>query len=175
MSSHTAFSIGANLGDRAAALLHAVRRLSAITGYELLGKSGIYETEPVGGLEQPDFLNQVVVLESLDCPEMVETEYRAEALLGVCSSIEWDLRRKRIERWGPRTLDVDILAIGDLVLDSPGLKIPHSRLAERAFVLVPWNEVDPAFVVPGLASVQELAERLTESERRSVRCFLRSS
>ena len=168
-SSHAAFSVGANQGDRVAALTHAVRRLSAVTGYELASVSGIYETDPVGGPDQPEFLNQVVILNALDEPEVANTEYRAEALLNLCHSIEQDRHRERTERWGPRTLDVDILAIGDLVLDSPKLTVPHPLLAERAFVLIPWNEVDPGFVVPGLASVQELAERMTESERGKVR------
>lgn len=152
-----------------AALAHAVNRLSAVTGYELAGVSGIYETDPVGVSDQPDYLNQVVVLGALDEPAVANTDYRADALFSVCHSIERDLQRERRERWAPRTLDVDILAVGDLVLDFPDLTIPHPRLAERAFVLIPWAEVDPLFDVPGLASVQELANRMTESQRRSVR------
>ena len=169
-SSHAAFSVGANLGDRTAALGHALGRLSVVTGYELVGASGIYETDPVGGPNQPDYLNQIVILRALDEPGVANTEYRAKALLNVCHSIEQDRHRERTEHWGPRTLDVDILAIGNLVLDSPKLTIPHPRLADRAFVLIPWSEVDPGFVVPGLASVQKLAERMTESERRKLRC-----
>ena len=171
--SHVAFSVGANLGDRVAALAHALGRLSVVTGYELVGTSGIYQTDHVGGSDQPDYLNQVVILGALDEPAVANSDYRAEALLNVCHSIEQDLQRERRERWGPRTLDVDILAIGHLVLDFPDLRIPHPRIAERAFVLIPWAEVDPSFDVPGLASVQELADRMTESERRSVRSFRR--
>lgn len=171
--SRVAFSLGANLGDREAALTHAVERLAAVTGYELAAASEIYETDPVGGPDQPKYLNQVVVLRALDEPTVANTDYRADALLNVCHSIERDLRRERTDRWGPRTLDVDILAVGDLVLDSPDLTIPHPRLAQRAFVLIPWSEVDPTFVVPGRASIQELAERLTKSDRRSVRSCLR--
>lgn len=171
--SHVAFSLGANLGDREAALTHAVERLAAVTGYELAGTSEVYETDPVGGPDQPKYLNQVVVLRALDEPTVANTDYRADALLNVCHSIERDLRRERTERWGPRTLDVDILAVGNLVLDFPDLAIPHPRLAERAFVLLPWSEVDPTFVVPGLASVQELAKRVPKSARRSVRLYFR--
>lgn len=163
--------MGANLGDRVAALTHAVGRLTVVTGYECVGLSGIYETDPVGGPDQPDYLNQVVILGALDEPSVANTEYRAEALLNVCHSIEQGLQRERLERWGPRTLDVDILAVGDFVSDDPNLTLPHPRLAERGFVLIPWAEADPTFVVPGLTSVNELARQLTESERRSVRCF----
>lgn len=172
--SRAAFSVGANLGDRTAALAHAVGRLAVVSGYELVGTSGIYETVPVGGPGQPDYLNQVVILGALDEPVVANTEYRAEALMNVCRSIEQDLHRERMERWGPRTLDVDILAIGDLELSTPELTIPHPRLTERAFVLIPWSEADPTFVVPGLAAVQELAERISQSERQKVRSCSRA-
>jgi 2-amino-4-hydroxy-6-hydroxymethyldihydropteridine diphosphokinase len=172
-ASHAAFSLGANLGDREAALAHAVGRLLTITGYELVGASEVYETEAEGGPDQPDYLNQVVVLGAQDEPEVANSEYRAEALLNVCHSIESDRLRVRGERWGPRTLDVDILAIGDFVVDAPELTIPHPHLAERAFVLIPWADVDPGFVVPGLGSVEALADRATKSEHRSVRQYRR--
>lgn len=168
---HVAFSLGANLADRAAALGHAQLRLSEVSGYQPFGVSDLYETDPVGGPNQPNYLNQVVVLRSDDPPESVDMEYRALTLLAVCQSIERDLDRVRNQRWGPRTLDVDILALGDFTSDDPDVTIPHPRLAERAFVLVPWAQIDPTFQVPGLGLVRDLAARLSANALRSVRRY----
>jgi 2-amino-4-hydroxy-6-hydroxymethyldihydropteridine diphosphokinase len=156
------------MGDRAAALRHAQSRLSNVTGYRCYAVSDIYETTPLGGPEQSDYLNQVVVLQPADPLDVAEPDYRAEALLAVCHSIERDLGRVRQERWGPRTLDVDILAMGAYVSDEPELTIPHPRLADRAFVLVPWAQIDPDFPVPGLGIVRQLLAKVSASERKSV-------
>jgi 2-amino-4-hydroxy-6-hydroxymethyldihydropteridine diphosphokinase len=170
--SYAAFSLGANLGDRAAALTHAVNRLGALTGYHLQAVSEVFETVPVGGPEQPDYLNQVVVLRAEDPAGVAESDYRGEALLAVCHSIEADLDRVREERWGPRTLDVDILAMGQYTNGSADLTIPHPRLAERAFVLVPWAQIAADTYIPGLATVGALEQGLPSAERGSVRLWV---
>ncbi len=164
-----AFSVGANLGDLEAALEHALDRLSSAPGYELAAVSSCYETTPVGGPDQPDYLNLVVVLAAVDGPAVAESAERARSLLALCHSIERDFDRVRDVRWGPRTLDVDILAVGSYVSADPRLTVPHPRLAERAFVLVPWAEVAGQMLVPGLGPVAELESSLTDAERDSVR------
>ncbi len=135
-----AFSLGSNLGDRVAILERAVRRLDADEGISGLVVSPVYETDPVGGPEQGDFLNAVVVADTtLRPPELLDLAQRCEA----------DSGRIRSERWGPRTLDVDVLAVDAVVSDDPELILPHPRATQRAFVLVPWRDVDPDFVVDG--------------------------
>jgi 2-amino-4-hydroxy-6-hydroxymethyldihydropteridine diphosphokinase len=127
------FGIGANLGDRAAALQGAVDGLAA-GGLEVVAVSPVYETAPVGGPAQPDYLNAVVEVETAVSPrELLELAQRVENAAG----------RVRLERWGPRTLDVDVLLVGELTVDEPDLVVPHPRMAERAFVLVPLADLDP--------------------------------
>jgi 2-amino-4-hydroxy-6-hydroxymethyldihydropteridine diphosphokinase len=144
-----AFGLGANLGDRVAALQGAVDSLAPHLSFPRV--SAVYETAPVGGPEQPDYANAVLVGDS-DEPAgvLLARAHDAEAL--------W-LRTREV-RWGPRTLDVDILAVGDEVSDDRGLLLPHPRAHERAFVLVPWAEVDPDAVIPGVGRVGDLASRL---------------
>ena len=141
-----ALALGANLGDRLAALQAAVDGLAAQT--RVLAVSAVFETAPVGGPEQPDFYNAVVV---------VDTDLAPHALLAVAQGIERDAGRVRHERWGPRTLDVDVLAFGELHSDDPVLTLPHPRAHERAFVLLPWLDADPGASIPGRGSVAELA------------------
>jgi 2-amino-4-hydroxy-6-hydroxymethyldihydropteridine diphosphokinase len=125
--------IGANLGDRAATLQRAVDGLHA-AGLEVVAVSPVYETTPVGGPPQPDYLNAVVEAETVCSPrELLEIAQRLEAAAD----------RVRLERWGPRTLDVDVLLVDDLVVDEPDLVVPHPRMTERAFVLVPLADLDP--------------------------------
>lgn len=143
-----AFSLGANLGDRLAALQAAVDHLAALPGTRLGAFSPVVETHPVGGPQQPDFLNAVVV---------VDTTLSPRELLAAAHDAEHALGRTREVRWGPRTLDVDLLAVGGAVLDTPDLVLPHPRAHLRGFVLVPWAAVDPAFVVPGHGRVEDLA------------------
>jgi 2-amino-4-hydroxy-6-hydroxymethyldihydropteridine diphosphokinase len=123
--------LGSNVGDR---LAHLQRAVDALTeAGPVVAVSPVYETDPVGGPEQADFFNAVVI---------VETDLSADALLGLAHTAEARSARVRDQRWGPRTLDVDIVAIGDEVVDEPDLVVPHPRAAERAFVLVPWSAVD---------------------------------
>lgn len=145
--------LGSNLGDRADNLRNAIRAFSSTTGIEVKQVSSMYETEPVGGPPQSDYLNAVIE---------IDTVLGHRALFDACMTIEHALGRERgsEERWGPRAIDLDLLSMGDLVVSDPDLEIPHPRLAERAFVLVPWSEIAPYVVVPGLGRVHDLEERL---------------
>lgn len=129
--------IGSNLGDRLAYLQLAVDRLDAAHGVTVVAVSRVYETDPVGGPAQDDFLNAVVA---------VDTRLEPRALLEVARNAEAAAERVRTERWGPRTLDVDVLLYEGIVSDDPVLTIPHPRLAERAFVLAPLHDVAPDLV-----------------------------
>lgn len=133
-----AFGLGANLGDRVAALQGAVDVLAPHLVDPVV--SSVYETAPVGGPEQPDYANAVLVGDTDDEPL---------ALLALAHEAEQAWHRTREIRWGPRTLDVDVLVVGDIVSDDPVLTLPHPRAAERAFVLVPWLEADPHATLPG--------------------------
>jgi 2-amino-4-hydroxy-6-hydroxymethyldihydropteridine diphosphokinase len=148
--------LGANLGDRAAALQAAVDALAAVV--RVVAVSAIYETAPVGGPEQPSYYNAVVV---------VDTELAPADLLDLGHRIEAAAGRVRLERWGPRTLDVDVLAYADVRTDDPdlslSLSLPHPRAHERAFVLLPWLDVDPDARIPGRGSVAELADTVDRS------------
>jgi 2-amino-4-hydroxy-6-hydroxymethyldihydropteridine diphosphokinase len=126
--------IGSNLGDRAAHLQGAVDALGRFDGLRVVAVSRVYETSPVGGPPQPDYLNAVVV---------VDSALTARALLDAAHEVEAAAERVRTVRWGPRTLDVDILLVGDEQVDEPDLVVPHPRMAERAFVVVPLADVAP--------------------------------
>ena len=128
--------IGTNLGDRLAYLQLAVDALAAADGVQVVAASPVYETVPVGGPEQPDYLNAVVA---------VDTALSPRALLRLANTIEAAAERVRTVRWGPRTLDVDVLLVGDEQVDEPDLVVPHPRMHERAFVLVPLADLDPAW------------------------------
>ena len=147
-------ALGSNLGDRAAYLRAARQGLAALPDTALIAASRIYETAPQDRVDQPLFLNQVVCLETAMTP--------AE-LLAECQVIEWQAGRERLERFAPRTLDVDILLFQDAQSDDPVLTLPHPRLWQRAFVLVPLAEIWPLAMgmpdvdVPALA--QDLASR----------------
>jgi 2-amino-4-hydroxy-6-hydroxymethyldihydropteridine diphosphokinase len=123
--------LGSNIGDRLAHLQGAVDALA--DAGRVVAVSPVYETDPVGGTQQADFLNAVVV---------VDTDLTAHALLDLAHATEARFARVRDQRWGPRTLDVDVVAIGDEVIDDSEIVVPHPRAAERAFVLVPWSAVD---------------------------------
>jgi 2-amino-4-hydroxy-6-hydroxymethyldihydropteridine diphosphokinase len=126
--------IGSNLGDRVAHLQLAVDELAAASGVRVVAVSPVYETAPVGGPEQPDYLNAVVALDTTCSPhELLELAHRIEAAA----------ERVRTVRWGPRTLDVDVLLVGDERVDDPDRTVPHPRMAERAFVVVPLADLDP--------------------------------
>ena len=148
-----AVSLGSNLpdavGDSPAILADAVARLAAADGVRVVAVSSLYRTAPVGGVEQPDFFNAVVV---------GETTLGAEDLLALCQAVEAAHHRTREVRWGPRTLDVDVLAFGDELSEDPALTLPHPRAHERAFVLVPWAEADADAHLPGRGRVADLAD-----------------
>jgi 2-amino-4-hydroxy-6-hydroxymethyldihydropteridine diphosphokinase len=138
--------VGANLGDRRATIEAAV---AALPG--LVAVSELRETEPVGVVDQPAFLNGAVAL---------DTELPARELLEVLLEVERGLGRERHERWGPRTIDLDLLLYGDEWIDEPGLIVPHPHLHERRFALEPLSELDPDLVVPGRGRVADLLAEL---------------
>jgi 2-amino-4-hydroxy-6-hydroxymethyldihydropteridine diphosphokinase len=131
--------IGSNLGDRLGNLQDAVDGLNAETGIRVMASSRVWETDPVGGPSQPDFLNVVV---------SVHAELEPLALLVACQRVEEALGRVRDVRWGPRTVDIDIELIDGLVLDDPALTVPHPRMIQRAFVMLPLLELDPNVTLP---------------------------
>lgn len=141
--------LGSNLGDRESTIRSAVAELRAAEGVEVVAVSTLVETEPVGYLEQPRFLNGVAAL---------ETGRSARALLDLLLAVEARFGRDRaaVPAQGPRTLDLDLLLYGDEEIDEPGLRIPHPRLHERVFVLGPLAELEPDLEVPGKGSIQTL-------------------
>jgi 2-amino-4-hydroxy-6-hydroxymethyldihydropteridine diphosphokinase len=144
-----AIGLGANLGDRAAALQAAIDGLGAQT--TVVAVSSIFETVPVGGPPQPDFYNAVV---------LIDTTLGATELLNLAHSLEAAAARVRLEHWGPRTLDVDVLAYDDERSDDPDLTLPHPRAHERAFVVLPWLEVEPDGAIGQHGTLAELANEL---------------
>ena len=147
--------LGANLGDRAATLTRAIDLLGERPGIDVVAVSSFRETDPVGYLDQPRFLNAAVA---------IETSLAPTALLATLLEVERELGRVREgPRYGPRTVDLDLLLMDDLVLDEPGLELPHPRLHERAFALEPLAELDPALVVPGHGPVRQLLLSLQSS------------
>ena len=152
--------LGANLGDRLANLQRAVDLLAEVSGLRVARSSRVYETEPVGGPEQPEYLNAVVE---------VETDLAPHDLLEACLSVETRMGRVRAEPWGPRTIDVDVLTYGDETVDEPDLVIPHPRMHERGFVLVPLAELTADPSLPGELRLASL--RLGPSVVLGVRPF----
>lgn len=136
-SNRVYLGLGANVGDRMANLRLALWNLRALVEIEAV--SSLYETQPVGVTDQPRFLNAV-------CSGV--TSLPPEDLLVFVKRIEWDLGRRPGPVWGPRPLDIDILLYGNLVITTETLHVPHARLAERAFVLIPLAELDPELIVP---------------------------
>lgn len=125
-------SIGSNMGDREANIAFAEERLEECGQIRSLKKASLYETDPVGYTDQPDFLNTCVSF---------LTTLGPEELLNLTSGIENDCKRVRTIRWGPRTLDIDIIFYGDEKIDTPRLTVPHPRWQERAFVIIPAKEL----------------------------------
>ncbi|MFF7237784.1 2-amino-4-hydroxy-6-hydroxymethyldihydropteridine diphosphokinase [Streptomyces collinus] len=147
-------SIGSNLGNRLETLQGAVDALEDTPGLRVKAVSPVYETEP-WGVEpgsQPSYLNAVVAL---------KTTLPPSSLLERAHAVEEAFNRVRDERWGPRTLDVDIVAYAGVTSDDPQLTLPHPRAHERAFVLAPWHDVDPEAQLPGRGPVAELLSALT--------------
>lgn len=154
-------ALGSNIGDKAAHLRAAIARLRALPTVHDVKASSIYETVPVGYLEQDLFYNMVVAIQTTD---------EASVLLRRLQEIEQLEGRERLFKNGPRTLDLDILLYEEERIDLEGLTVPHPRMQERAFVLAPLRELAAAFVIPGLGqSVEQLYEQLPETERNGVR------
>jgi 2-amino-4-hydroxy-6-hydroxymethyldihydropteridine diphosphokinase len=155
MEVRAAIAIGSNLGDRRAHVGFAINALARLPSTELVGVSDVIETEPVGPAGQGRYLNAAAV---------VATRLSPRELLARLLSIERERGRERSAeaRWGPRALDLDLLVYGDLMVDEPGLTLPHPRLRERRFVLEPLARVAPDLrVPPDGASVAELLARLS--------------
>ena len=149
-------SLGSNLGNRLETLQGAIDALEDTPGVRIKGVSPVYETEP-WGVEpgsQPSYFNAVVVL---------KTTLPPSSLLERAHAVEEAFHRVRDERWGARTLDVDIVAYADLVDDDPHLTLPHPRAHERAFVLAPWHDVDPDALLPGRGPVADLLDGVTRA------------
>jgi 2-amino-4-hydroxy-6-hydroxymethyldihydropteridine diphosphokinase len=146
-----ALALGSNLGDSAVILQGAVDGLAAVDGIQIHAVSAVFETDPVGGPEQKAYLNAVV---------LGTTTLDDASLLAATQSVEQAWHRVRDVRWGPRTLDVDILAIDDEVVETEWLVVPHPRAHERGFVLVPWLAVSPDAVIAGRGPVAGLVAGL---------------
>lgn len=143
-------AFGGNEGEVRANLLGAIDALAALPGTWVRRRSSFYRTPAWGRTDQPDFLNGVVELQtSLDAHELMQALLAVETRFG-------RVRGEGAERWGPRTVDLDLLVYGDEVRDDPGLTLPHPRLHERAFVLVPLAEIAPGLLVPGRGRVADL-------------------
>lgn len=144
--------VGSNLGDREATIRRALAMLGASSGVEVVAVSTLRETEPVGVVDQPWFLNGAVAL---------ETELRPQELLSLLLAVERELGRDRAgARWGPRTIDLDLLVFEDEVIEEEWLRVPHPLVHERRFALEPLAELDPELEIPGRGRVSELLARL---------------
>ena len=143
--------IGANLGPREETLRRAVELLGGADGVEVVAVSELRETDPVGVVDQPPFLNGAV---------SVQTTRSPRALLDRLLEIERSLGRVRGERWGPRVVDLDLLVYGIEVVDEPGLRVPHPRLHERRFALEPLKDLNPELEIPGRGTVSALLAAL---------------
>lgn len=139
-------ALGANLGDREATIEAAVAALPGVVAV-----SQLRETDPVGVVDQPQFLNGAAAL---------ETELSPRELLDVLLAVERELGRERRERWGPRTIDLDLLLYGGETIDEPGLTVPHPRLHERRFALEPLLDLDPELAIPGRGRVEDVLAEL---------------
>ena len=140
--------LGGNVGDVRATLVAALAAIDDLPGTRVVARSRFYRTAPVGGIAQDDFVNAVA---------RIETRLPAPALLDALFAIEraHGRDRRREQRWGPRTLDLDLLLYGDERIDAEGLTVPHPRIAERVFVLVPLVEVSPEVMIPGLGPARD--------------------
>ncbi len=144
-------ALGSNLGDRLATIQAGIDDLAVAPGIALRSVSAVFETSPVGGPDQPDYLNAVLLaVSALPGMEILRHTQAAEHAQG----------RVRTVRWGPRTLDIDIISCDDEISADPRLTLPHPRAHERAFVLLPWHDVDPGATLPGRGPVAELLAKL---------------
>lgn len=146
-------ALGANLEDPEAAVELAITLLEQAS--DVVARSSLYVTKPVGGPPQPDYVNAVCIIES-DLP--------AHDLLGLLNGIEKSMGRVRNERWGPRIIDLDLITYGNLVSDDSELTLPHPRAHERGFVLQPWLEIDRDAELPPYGRVSEILAKLASSK-----------
>ncbi len=146
------FSLGSNLGDREDNIESAITELNNLV--EITHVSTFLETDPVGGPKQPQYINAVAIAEGDLDPEQLMKEVLA---------IEMKLGRVRDVKWGPRTIDIDIIVIDDLTINSPGLTLPHPWAHTRYFVLEPWLEIDPQAEIPGKGLVADLVASLEDN------------
>lgn len=150
-------ALGSNLGDRANWLQQAREKLNESYEVQIIHASPLYETAPVGKIDQPAFLNQAVE---------IRTGLAPEDLLTRLLQIELEMGRERHERWGPRNIDLDLLAYGEFQIQTEHLQLPHPELHRRRFVLAPWAAIAPEFEVVGFnATVQELLQRCPDFGR----------
>jgi 2-amino-4-hydroxy-6-hydroxymethyldihydropteridine diphosphokinase len=140
-------ALGSNLGHRLDILQGAVDAVAGIVGVRVVAASPVYETAPVGGPQQPDYLNAVL---------LARTTLAPRDLMAELHTVEAAFDRVRLVRWGPRTLDIDIITYEGELSDDPELTLPHPRAHERAFVLAPWHDLDQAAVLPGHGAVAAL-------------------
>lgn len=159
MKNKAYLSLGSNIGDRVAHLKQAVEFLESHPHIEVTGKSSFYTTAPVGYLEQDDFINIAVA---------IETSLDPKALLIVCQDIEQQLKRVRLIHWGPRTIDVDLLWFEDYQNDSEQLTVPHPRMHERGFVMIPLCELNPSLVIGGKTVLEWCDELIGQEVRKMI-------
>lgn len=157
MKTYAVLALGGNLGDRHETIRSAIKAIKHTEGIELIAKSPLVESFAVTeqGIDEsaPRYLNGVVA---------IETKLKPGQLLDAVRRIETEHGRVRLERWGSRTLDIDIITYGDLIKSGKRLTIPHPRAYQRSFVLVPWNLMDASAVLPGHGKVAALAEQVTQ-------------
>lgn len=158
---NAAIALGSNLGDSCTILENALTTLDKTSGIKLLLRSHWYQTSPVGP-PQPDYLNGCAIL---------QVQLSPQKLLTTLLEIEQQYGRVRLEKWGPRTLDLDLLFYSNLILKTPTLELPHPRFRERAFVLVPLSEIAPNWLDP--VTGKAIAELLKEVDCSGVKLFAR--
>ena len=147
----TFLSLGSNLGDREQNLRQGLQALCEKSGCQVVAKSAIYQTPPFGDVPQDDFYNAVVEVRDVPIPGVfLDHIHAAEAALG----------RRRLVHWGPRTLDIDLLAMGRREIKTTRLTVPHIGIPYRHFVLIPWAELAPEFFIPGVGTVAEALDFL---------------
>ncbi len=147
-------AVGSNLGDRLGTLQGCVQAIASLPDTDVLAISPVYETAPVGGPVQPDYLNAVLI---------VATGLTPDDLLAAAHGIEAEFGRFRTQRFGPRTLDIDIISYAAEVSADPVLTLPHPRAHERAFVLAPWHDIDAGARLPGRGAVDDLLAGLDQA------------
>lgn len=157
MSRRAFLGLGSNLGNRRRHLRAAIARLRAAESVNLVRASSVYETEPIGPVSQPRFLNMVVEIE-------VEDEVTSRDLLSLAKRIETDVGRTERERWGPREIDIDVLLVGDEQIHEEEIEVPHPRMWERAFVMVPLAELAPDLKGPRDETAAQIARRVQEEQ-----------